>query len=113
VDDTKGLSYFFLGLGIGVAAGIVFAPQSGSETRGKIRSKAVESGDFVRRRSEELRDNATGLVDRGRDIVKSQKETLNSALDAGRQAYREALSQARGGGESDAAEALGDSGRGV
>jgi gas vesicle protein len=112
VDDTKGLSYFFLGLGIGVAAGIIFAPQSGNETRGKIRSKAVEGGDYVRRRSGELKESATGLVDKGRDLVKGQKETLTSALDAGRQAYREALSQARSEG-SDAAEALGDAGRGI
>jgi gas vesicle protein len=112
VDDTKGLSYFFLGLGIGVAAGIIFAPQSGSETRGKIRSKAVEGGDFVRRRGEELRESATGLVDRGREVVKSQRETLTSALDAGRQAYREALSQARTG-ESEGPEAIGDPGRGI
>jgi gas vesicle protein len=112
VDDTKGLSYFFLGLGIGVAAGIIFAPQSGSETRGKIRTKAVEGGDYVRRRGEELKENATGLVDRGRGIVKGQKENLSSALDAGRQAYREALSQTRSE-VSDAAESLGDAGRGV
>ena len=42
MDDSKGLSYFMLGLGIGVAVGIVFAPQSGEDTRGQIRSKALE-----------------------------------------------------------------------
>ncbi len=95
MDDTKGLSYFFLGLGIGIAAGIIFAPQSGSETRGKIRNKAVEGGDYVRRRGQELREGANDLVDRGREIVGRQRETVSSAIDAGRQAYRDALAQAR------------------
>jgi len=39
MDDSKGLSYFLLGLGVGVAVGIVFAPQSGEETRGLLRSR--------------------------------------------------------------------------
>ena len=34
MDDSKGLAYFFLGVGIGVAVGMIFAPQSGAETRG-------------------------------------------------------------------------------
>jgi gas vesicle protein len=112
VDDTKSLSYFFLGLGIGIAAGVIFAPQSGSETRGKIRSKAMESGDYVRRRSEQLRESATGIVDRGREAVNRQRDTLNSALDAGRQAYRDALTQARPAGES-AGEVTGDVAQGI
>ena len=37
-EDNK-LSYFFLGLGIGVAAGVLFAPKSGAETREFLRAK--------------------------------------------------------------------------
>jgi gas vesicle protein len=96
MDDTKGLSYFFLGLGIGVAAGIIFAPQSGVATRGQIRSKAAEGGDYVRRRSSELKDTAVSLADRGREVVNRQKETIASAVDAGRQAYQDAVGQAKG-----------------
>ena len=92
MDDSKGLSYFLLGLGVGVAAGIVFAPQSGQETRGLIRSKAQESGEALKRRTEELRDSATDLVDRGKSVVGRQKEQLAAAVDAGKQAYREAVS---------------------
>ena len=33
MDEDKKLSYFCLGLGIGVAVGILFAPKSGEETR--------------------------------------------------------------------------------
>jgi gas vesicle protein len=92
MDDSRGLSYFFLGLGVGVAVGILFAPQSGEETRGLIKSKAQEGGDYVKRRSGELREQASDLVDRGRNVVSRQKEQLNAAIDAGKQAYREAVS---------------------
>ena len=35
MDDDKRISYFFLGLGIGAAVGILFAPKAGDETRRK------------------------------------------------------------------------------
>jgi gas vesicle protein len=94
MDDSKGLSYFLLGLGVGVAVGIVFAPTSGQETRGRIRSKALESGEYLKRRSEDLRETATDLVDRGKTAVRSQREQLNAAVEAGRQAYRESIAEA-------------------
>jgi gas vesicle protein len=97
MDDSKGLSYFLLGLGVGVAVGIVFAPTSGQETRGRIRSRALESGDYLKRRSEDLRESATDLVDRGKNAVRSQREQLNAAVEAGRQAYRESIAEVSAG----------------
>src|SRR4051794_9931336 len=97
MDDSKGLSYFLLGLGVGVAVGIVFAPQSGEETRGLLRSKAQEGADVIKRRTDELKDNASDLVDRGKTAVSRQKEQLAAAVDAGKQAYREAISNTPGG----------------
>jgi gas vesicle protein len=96
MDDNKGLAYFFLGLGVGVAVGMVFAPVSGSEARGLIRTKASEGGDYIRRRGEELRDTATDVVHRGKELVNQQRDQLSAAVDAGKQAYREAVSSAEG-----------------
>lgn len=94
MDDNKGLPYFLLGLGIGVAVGFVFAPMSGEETRGRIRTKALEGGDYIRRRSEDLRESAVDMVDRGKTAVGRQKEQLNAAVEAGKQAYRETIDEA-------------------
>jgi len=91
MDEERRLSYFFLGLGVGVAIGILFAPKAGEETREYLKSKADEGKDFVKRRSEELRDSATGLFDRSKSAVARQKEQLAAAVDAGKQAYREAV----------------------
>lgn len=89
-DDNK-LSYFFLGLGLGVAAGILFAPKAGGETRELIMSKAGESTDYLKRRSGELKDSASDLLDKGKQALNRQKDTLNEAVEAGKQAYREAV----------------------
>ena len=89
-DDNK-LSYFFLGLGLGVAAGVLFAPKSGAETRDFLRSKADEGTDFVKRSAEDLRDTAADTIDRGKDTIRRHKENLSAAVDAGKQAYREAV----------------------
>ncbi|MGH9631513.1 MAG: YtxH domain-containing protein [Bryobacteraceae bacterium] len=94
MQESRGLSYFLVGLGVGVAVGIALAPHSGEETRGMLRSKAREGGDYLKKRGDELRVSATDLVDRGRSAVKGQKEQLSAAVDAGRQAYRDTVSSA-------------------
>jgi gas vesicle protein len=100
MDEDKKLSYFFLGLGIGVAVGILFAPKSGEETRDIIRSKAGESKDYIRRRGEEFRDTAADAIERGKGAVQRQKEQLNAAVEAGKQAYRESVTSASTANES-------------
>ena len=89
MDEDKRLSYFFLGLGIGVAVGILFAPKSGEETRGLIKSKAGEGGEYLKRRGEEARTQAEEAIERGKSAVQKQREQLNAAVEAGKQAYRE------------------------
>ena len=88
-DDNK-LSYFFLGLGLGVAVGVLFAPKSGEETRQFLRDKANEGSDFAKRRATELRDQASDALDKGKQTIQRHKDNLSAAVEAGKQAYREA-----------------------
>jgi gas vesicle protein len=90
--DKNGLSSFLLGLGVGVAIGMLFAPKSGSETRELIKNKAGEGGDYIKQRSADLKDTASDWVDKGKDALNRQKDTLNDAMEAGKQAYRDAVS---------------------
>lgn len=92
MDEDNKLSYFFLGLGIGVAAGILFAPKSGEDTREYLKAKADEGKDYVRRRTDELKGSANEMVDRGRSAINRQKDQFSAAVEAGKQAYREAVS---------------------
>lgn len=92
MDDSKSFSFFFLGLGAGVALGMILAPKSGSETRGLIRDKTYEGTDYLKRKGEDLKDSAGDMVERGKTAVSRQKDQFSAAVDAGKQAYREAIS---------------------
>src|SRR6266404_4589610 len=83
--DKNGLSCFLLGLGVGVGIGMLFAPKAGEETREIIKTKAAEGTDYIKQRGTELKDTASGWVDKGKDAVTRQKETLSDAVDAGKQ----------------------------
>ena len=90
--DKNGLSSFLLGLGVGVGIGMLFAPKAGHETREMIKNKAGEGSDYIKQRGTELKDSAAGWVDKGKEAVGRQKESLNDAVEAGRQADRDAVS---------------------
>jgi len=89
-DDSK-LGYFFLGLGVGVAAGLLFAPKSGEETRRLIRDRAADSGDYLKRQTSDLKSSAADLLDKGKGTISKHRESIASAVEAGKQAYREAV----------------------
>ena len=94
--DRNGLSGFLLGLGVGVGIGMLFAPQSGEETRKIIKDKAGEGTDYMKQRSSEMKQTATEWVEKGKDALGRQKETISDAVSdaihAGKQAYRDAVS---------------------
>ena len=76
-------SAFAIGLGVGAIVGMMWAPQSGEETRALLREKAqggideaIAQGKRVARKAQEATDSA--------------KEFVNDAMDAGQSAYREA-----------------------
>ena len=109
MEDRSGFGYFLLGLGIGVAAGILWAPRAGEETRQLIADKAGESADYlkaraqegteyVRQRTDDVRQSASDLYEKGRSTVVRQKDTINQAVEAGKQAYRDAVSDVKGAG---------------
>jgi len=101
-EENK-FTYFFLGFGIGVAIGILFAPKSGEETREFIRTKADEGKEYLKKRGESLYGSAGDLVEKGKTAVARQKAQLASALEAGKQAYRETVAE-KASGEAPASE---------
>ncbi len=92
-EEGSKFAYFAFGLGLGLAVGVLFAPKSGEETREFIRSKADEGREYLRRRSEDVRDQANDLIERGKTAVRSQRDHLSAAVEAGKQAYRDAVTR--------------------
>jgi gas vesicle protein len=102
MEEKGGFGYFLLGLGIGVAAGMLWAPRAGDETRqlladkagegaDYLKARAGEGSDYVRQRAEDIKQSASDLYDKGRTTVSRQKDTLNAAVEAGKQAYRDSV----------------------
>jgi gas vesicle protein len=87
---------FLLGLGLGVGVGLLFAPRSGEETRDMLMSKADEGKDYLKRQSDDLRGSAADIVDKSREAINRQRDSLSEAIDAGKQAYREKVDQTSG-----------------
>ena len=106
MEERSGFGYFLLGLGIGVAAGILWAPRSGEETRQFLADRAGEGADYVRNRAQDgteyvknqtdnLKQTASDIYEKGRTTVSRHKENLTAAVDAGKQAYRDALTDVK------------------
>ena len=89
------VTYFLVGLSVGALVGILFAPQAGEETREFLSKKADESKDYAQRKARELRERAEDLVERSKEVVTQTKEQIASAVDAGRETYKE-KSKAKG-----------------
>jgi len=109
MDQKSGFGYFLLGLGIGVAAGILWAPRAGEETRQLLADKAGEGADYVRTRADEgkeyvrqqadnLKTSANDLMEKGRTTVLRHKENLTAAVEVGKQAYRDAVTDLKTAG---------------
>ncbi len=94
-NGATNLGFFLAGLGMGAVLALLFAPRSGKETREYIAGKAEEGRDYVKAKTEDLRRQAEGAVEKGKDLVTKQKELLSAALEAGKQAYQEEKGKAK------------------
>lgn len=90
---TSTLLSFLLGGAIGGVLGILYAPGSGEETRRKIKFYAEEAADKAVEKMQTIRTEADSAINRVREEVKTQKERVTSAVEAGRSAFREEHAQ--------------------
>jgi gas vesicle protein len=90
MTNDNGTKLFCMGLGIGVAAAFLFAPKSGQASRQYIRDKADEGADYLKRQAQQAADSTADALDRAAKAVRHQKENVTAAVNAGRNAYREA-----------------------
>jgi gas vesicle protein len=99
MSDRDGSSFlwFLAGLGIGAAVGILYAPKAGDELRQQLRDVAEDGRDTVKERAKQAREQAGSWAEKGRDYLNQQKEQIRTAVEAGRQAYREATSESTEG----------------
>jgi gas vesicle protein len=84
-DKGSGLLTLLVGFGVGLGLAILFAPQSGEETREWISASAEDQFRLFRRRGRRLIFEAQDLLDRGEYSVnralRSGKSVLESVAD--------------------------------
>jgi gas vesicle protein len=90
--DKEGFSMFLLGLSVGVGISVLFAPKSGQKTHALIKDKAGEGTEYLRQRGAEAKQTAAGWVDKGEEALNRQKDPPSEGEEAGKRAYREAVS---------------------
>ena len=91
IEDSggSGFGWFLVGLGIGAAIGVLYAPQSGTETRESLAESARERAEYLKQKSREAAAQANKYVDAG-------KEQFGDYVERGKQAVDRSRSRRRG-----------------
>ena len=74
-DNTKVVVALLAGLAAGAALGILFAPESGTETRDKLSESLKNLGDSIRETAATEINNLVGMKDRIVDSIKSKVQS--------------------------------------
>ena len=115
-NGGSGFGWFLVGLGIGAAIGVLYAPQAGTDTRETLAEGARERAEYLKQKSREAaahvntyvdagkdqfgeyvergkqavasgRSHVEDYVDRGRKVVAKHASKVSAAVDAGKNAY--------------------------
>ncbi|MFA6083737.1 YtxH domain-containing protein [Mucilaginibacter sp.] len=71
-DNTKVIVALLAGMAAGAALGILFAPDSGTETRDKLSESLKNLGDSIKETAAKEIDNLVGIKDKVVDNIKSK-----------------------------------------
>lgn len=92
VDDrgsAAGVVLAFLsGAALGAVAALLLAPQSGRESRERLRGYAGRAEEHLRDIAGQAGERFEEALDQGREFIEGQKSVLREAFDAGREAMR-------------------------
>jgi len=78
---------FLLGGIVGAGLAMLLAPQSGSETRKRIREFADDIKEKAEDYVEHIKKGITSTVEEGKDFYEEKKSAIAAAVDAGKKAY--------------------------
>ena len=79
-DNSKVVVALLAGLAAGAALGILFAPETGTETRAKLTESLKKLGDSIKETAANEIDNLVGLKDKVVDNLKSKLKITEEEL---------------------------------
>lgn len=78
---------FLLGGMVGAGLALLLAPQSGVETRRKIRELTEEVKEKASDYVEHAKEKVVSTVGKGKEVFEEKKSAIAAALEAGKEAY--------------------------
>ena len=93
-DNTKVLAAMLAGLAAGVAIGILFAPDKGSDTRDKLTDSLKNLGDSIKDRAADEIGNLSEFKDKVVDGIKSRLRTAEDEYSKTRTAVNSVIDHA-------------------
>jgi gas vesicle protein len=87
---------FLSGAALGAVAALLLAPQSGRESRERLRGYAREAEDSLRDLAGQAGETFEEVVEQGREFVDAKKSVLREAFEAGRDAMKRERDRMRG-----------------
>ncbi|MGH9659511.1 MAG: YtxH domain-containing protein [Bryobacteraceae bacterium] len=73
-DSGMGLAWFLVGVAVGAAVALLYAPKSGKETREYLRKKADEGREMLSDTSREVYEKGKDIYERGREVADEAAE---------------------------------------
>jgi len=68
-DNGVSIAWFLVGAAVGASVALLYAPQSGKDTRRLIAKKTEEGRDILADSGKEVLDRGKELFDRGRELA--------------------------------------------
>jgi len=90
MQANNGYGCFILGLGVGTAFALLFAPKAGVDSRKYLQSKA-EAAKKLKDQTGRVIGRTAESIDRGKAMLRDQVDNLSTAVDAGKRAYQDAV----------------------
>lgn len=104
-DDRGSTAAVFLaflsGAALGAVAAVLLAPESGSESRERVRRYARQAEGDLRDLAGRAGEVFEDVVDQGKEFVEVKKSALHEAFEAGREAMRKERDRLRGEGANE------------
>ena len=91
MNNKNNIGGFLLGLSLGGAIALLFAPRPGKKTRTQIAEAAADKVSYMKECGETVLDATEELYARGKEEVARQKDGVTKAIRQGADAYQQAV----------------------